>query len=570
MSYKNFKTAIYCTTHDIMNISSLKTFSEQMDNILKHMHIDKMYLDTVRSEEMVDESKIRGIRQYYESRGIKTAGGITLNALFNGDFKSFCYSEQEYIDKVKKIITFTADLFDEIILDDFFFTNCKCENCISKKGDRSWTDFRLSQHEVVSRIILDTAKNINPNINMIIKYPNWYEDYQTTGYNLEKSSQIFDETYTGTEVRDSKHTQQNLQPYLSYFLMRYLENVKPGKNGGGWFDTLDCVYNPNRFIEQINLTLLSKAKEATVFSLGSLLYYHDLFIPIAGHVYKKMDNVLGKLGECTGISCYKPYHSQGEDYLHNFIGMIGLPLEPKPYFDTSSKTILLTESSSYDDVLMAKAKKHLINGNNIIVTSGLIKKLSSDDCCSIHELIEIDYSDKKILVDTIAYKKDVCSYSNYERINKNILLPQLKYSTNDVWEEVCGISEELSYPILLKAQYGSETIFILTVPDNFSDLYLIPQGAINYMRDLFMDDFKIKLHCPAKISLFLYNNNTFSIQSFLNHKSYVDVVIEGENKTVTDIITNKEVTGINIKNETHIKMLVDARQNKIFKLAESN
>jgi len=33
---------------------------------------------------------------------------------------------------------------------------------------------------------VDLAKSVNPNVNFIIKYPNWYESYQETGYNPGK------------------------------------------------------------------------------------------------------------------------------------------------------------------------------------------------------------------------------------------------------------------------------------------------------------------------------------------------------------------------------------------------
>jgi len=71
-------------------------------------------------------------------------------------------------------------------MDDLFTTNCKCESCTKAKGSRSWTEFRLELMKEVSRnLVIETAHKINPKINMIIKYPNWYDDYQFLGYNLE-------------------------------------------------------------------------------------------------------------------------------------------------------------------------------------------------------------------------------------------------------------------------------------------------------------------------------------------------------------------------------------------------
>ncbi len=93
-----------------------------------------------------------------------------------------------------------------------------------------------TMEDVAQNIIFKTAKEVNPKVRLIIKYPNWYEHYQFLGYSLDFESRVFDMVYTGTETRDSEYTHQHLQEYQSYAIMRFLENVKPGFNGGGWID----------------------------------------------------------------------------------------------------------------------------------------------------------------------------------------------------------------------------------------------------------------------------------------------------------------------------------------------
>jgi len=57
-----------------------------------------------------------------------------------------------------------------------------------------------------------------------------------------REPKIFDGIYTGTETRDPEMTDQNLQPYESYQIFRYFENIAPGRNGGGWVDTFSLKY----------------------------------------------------------------------------------------------------------------------------------------------------------------------------------------------------------------------------------------------------------------------------------------------------------------------------------------
>ena len=44
----------------------------------------------------------------------------------------------------------------------------------------------------------------------------------------------------------------------------------------------------------------------------------------AGYTFDKLDAFLGKLGEPYGVAAYKPYHSSGEMYIHNYVGMVGI------------------------------------------------------------------------------------------------------------------------------------------------------------------------------------------------------------------------------------------------------
>ncbi len=86
--------------------------------------------------------------------------------------------------------------------------------------------------KVSQDLVLGPAKAVNPKVRVIIKYPNWYEHFQGTGYDLEKQSQMFDGIYTGTETRDPVITDQLLQQYESYSIVRYFDNIRPVGSDG--------------------------------------------------------------------------------------------------------------------------------------------------------------------------------------------------------------------------------------------------------------------------------------------------------------------------------------------------
>ena len=142
--YQHFKVAVYARAYEVREMADPAWLESHWDALSKQAHVDKIYLETHRDLIVVDEKTIRAAQAFFRKRGVQTAGGITLTVNERNRFETFCYSNPEHRRKVKEIVEYTAKLFDEIILDDFFFTNCKCDLCIKAKGDRSWTDYRLS------------------------------------------------------------------------------------------------------------------------------------------------------------------------------------------------------------------------------------------------------------------------------------------------------------------------------------------------------------------------------------------------------------------------------------------
>lgn len=61
---------------------------------------------------------------------------------------------------LEDVVKYTAETFDEIILDDWLFTGCKYGACVEVKGD-SWTEYRLRvMEDVAENIIFKTAKSV--------------------------------------------------------------------------------------------------------------------------------------------------------------------------------------------------------------------------------------------------------------------------------------------------------------------------------------------------------------------------------------------------------------------------
>jgi hypothetical protein len=399
--------------------------------------------------------------------------------------------------------------------------------------------------QATEELVLKPAKDTNPSCKMIIKYPNWYEHYQFTGYDLEALAQRFDGIYGGTETRDPQYTQQNLPGYLSYSLPQYLEKIRPGNYGGGWFDFYDCFGHLNYYVEQAYLTLFAKVREVTLFCYSGLL--DTIFVPMAGFAFTKADRILGELGSPIGIPCYKPIHSSGEDFLPEYLGMIGIPIDMTPRFPEDTKILLLTADAACDLRIVDKIKQSLLDGKTIIVTSGLVKALEKRGFTEIAQWWSGGHS---MSTKQFAIAMKDCGYRTTIDATESIQMPVFKYGTNDSWPLAVCIRGEQSAPILLETTYGKGKLILVAVPDTFSDLYQLPVPVLTALRQVLSNDLELALEAPANIGLFVYENDRFVVESFLPYHQDISIVTRRPVLQIEDLETGESIKGEKSGNST--------------------
>ncbi|HEY1787746.1 MAG TPA: hypothetical protein VGJ73_06295 [Verrucomicrobiae bacterium] len=572
-NYRNFDVAIYIPAGVVRSFDDPQKLQNDWNVITNQLKVDKVYIEAQRDHQTNSDALLNRVKQFFVARGVRVAGGMALSdGSIGGQFHSFCYTDPNDRAFIRGAAELAARHFDEIIQDDFFFTSTKNDSDIAAKGKRSWTQFRLQlMDDAAENLLIKPARKVNPRVRMVIKFPNWYEHFQGNGYDLDKEPRLFDGIYTGTETRDPVITDQHLPQYESYEIIRYLDNIAPGRNGGGWVDTYSTRYI-DRYAEQLWDTMFAKAPQIMLFewsamtrpaepgdraaweNLHTSFDYHQMsgtFRPddgagltsptiarVAGYSLEQVDSFLGRLGNPIGIAAYKPYQSTGEDFLHNYLGMIGIPVELHPDFPTNADLVLLTESAKFDPDIVPKIKNQLRSGKSVVITSGLLRALHGR---GIEDIVEAQCTDRRVLAHEFSTGFGAGNASTVnDATNANILLPEIDFITNDAWSLVRAEADGNAFPLLLMDRYSTGVLYVLAIPDNFNDLYALPPGVTGALKNYLMSGFLVRLDGPSQVALFAYDNHTFIVESYLDHESDVTVSIAGDFNRLKNLVTGDD------------------------------
>jgi len=250
--------------------SSLRTQSlrTRIRRVSRQLKFDKVYVEVYRNRLFATDEEIETVKKEFEAKGIIVSGGVTLAAGGEGgQFGTFDYENPPTARNARRPPNWPPSISTKLSSTTSFFYTSKSDADIAAKGARSWTQYRLdTMRDVARNLVLGPAKAVNPNVKMIVKYPNWYEHFQGLGYDLEKESQMFDYIYTGTETRDPLITDQLLQQYESYEIIRYFDNIRrtAAIAAAGWTPTA-CVMS-TATPSSCGDTLFAKAPEITLFN----------------------------------------------------------------------------------------------------------------------------------------------------------------------------------------------------------------------------------------------------------------------------------------------------------------
>ena len=515
----DLQLGVYVTAHAVKNLLSNDIGRREAISIFRANGITKVYIEVYRSGLVVDQSLLEKVRDTFLKHEIEVVGGIAtvpgkdFGVKQEGKLGWFNWQNPKTQNDLKEVVKMAAKVFDEFIVDDFLCTADTSDESKIAKGERSWSEYRRDLlTKLSSEIFIEPAKEVNPDIKMIIKYPQWYDRFHLFGYELGREPELFDKVYVGTETR-GQYTQRFgfVQPYEGFVNYSWIKDIVGNKIGGAWFDHGDC--DANNFIEQAYQSVLAGTKEIVIFN------YFDFVNGHKGHHLLRMQfEQLADLAKSVsknpvkGIFGYKPINSDagGDLYLMDFIGSLGIPLIPVHKYPMDAKVIFLPTQAAADKEILSKVEKSISNGSTIIFTTGFLANATDGE--KFAELAGVKYP---VLIDPIKAERIIVN--NKKEFVKYGLDLESKISTIGGESLLMALSGKRKIPFLIKSKKEDANFFTLNSHtfsqedfDKVGEVLLcpkplglleLPKSWANNIRSTFVSELNFTLDAPTRISM---------------------------------------------------------------------
>ena len=354
--------------------------------LLKASRVSRVVLEGFRAGSVAPESLLRAVRDYFEGEGLAVLGGLMplQGAGFGKRSEGvetrqavFCYSDEGTAAALEQEVRKLARVFRQIVIDDAFFTSCRCSVCAAACHDGDWGAMRRRQLAMVAQRWVQAAHEENPTVRVTVKFPQYYDRYARFGYDVERYPEIFDAVWQGTETRDPTTLDFGyVEPYQGYFNLRWMQLCAGPKCESGWFDFLDC--DGQQFYDQAVTTSLGGAADIVIWCYDERLFNGSRM----GRLAKTLD-ALQALNDAAvdpkGVYVVKPPNRDGgrDLYIYDYLGMLGIPCVPAHTMSTSMQSVILTAHAVSDPAVVETIPRALMAGRHVILTFDALHRLKT-------------------------------------------------------------------------------------------------------------------------------------------------------------------------------------------------
>ena len=398
------------TAQDVQRHLSSEQGLEKALDWCKKIGVTKVYIESFRDGYQPERPALQKAMNTFRAAGFEVSGCITTTRVGKPSTRSkdtiSCYTDKSTQERIQAIFEYAAGLSDEVMIDDFWFTDCTCPECDAARkartvtvGDKSWPvsgdtweDYRCELMVRVSQQrLLAASKRVNPRVRLIIKYPQWYDRFHERGYEVVRETADFDRIWVGTETRDYEDRRWGgTVQYEGYFIMRWLGGLGGAKCGGGWYDWLGTT--ERTYVEQARQTVLAGARESMLFCYGGLQGAEKDVNALRTNVPELLNVARAvRKRRPLGVAAYKPAnsHPEKEAYVFDGVGMLGFPLVPCHEFPTNAPAAFFSVHALKDAAFASKLTTFIKARKPVLLTDGLVEALTNRvklDVANVHVL----------------------------------------------------------------------------------------------------------------------------------------------------------------------------------------
>ncbi len=535
--WSHVKYAVYFTYTDIERLLTDSTQFVKTVDYFAPVKPYKVYLEG-SSDGDIDIALMKRIADRFRSMGIKVSGSMVPVGR-NGPS---VYNNAEDMATLEKRMRALAQVFDDIILDDWLFTTATDEKSIKDRGNQSWADYRTELILDQSKNhIIDVAKQVNPHAKVIIKYPNWYESHRQNGYDVYRETMQFDNMAVGIETRNRMTHDQHIPIYSGYIFQKWFSSVDPAKWVGSWLDNYDMKNDGNDYVAQVWQAVLAETPEIILWCAGQLYPDNpssDVY-PQLLELLPEFDKAAGMLnGASRGVPIYLPYGSTGEYNIFGYLGMAGIPLAPVAQFPAESQNAIFTLHSLQDPKLADELLDRLRGGHDVFMTWGLWLKLKDTEFKNTLSLLDAGGS-----VSSSQFRIRVGWNEQLVKTEKPFTFQRIETTTWPYVRDVAVEQDDYDYGVMLSAQYLKGTIFILNMPENSYDLLRFPPQVLNSIRRPFVKELHVQLDGPGSAAMYLFGTKEYVLYNMGDEAAPVSLRFENKIPTAgwTEMLHGKQL-----------------------------
>ncbi len=501
--WTHIKTALFFTSDDV---EALLTKPDDRTAALAYfgpLRLSKVYLEDARGDP-ADVAKLREIATDLKASGLEVSGAVV-----PANRGPLSYNEPKDMELLESRVRVLAQVFDEIIVDDWLFTTSTSAKSVAERGSESWADYRSKLVAEQSKIhLIDAAKQVNPRVQVIIKYPNWYEGHRQHGYDVARQTPQFDGVSVGIETRQRATHDQHIPIYSGYVFQQWIGGNAGPKWRSAWLDNYDMQGDGNDYVAQVWQAVLARAPEIIFWCAGQLhppMPASDVY-PHLVELMPEFDRLAGMLnGPARGIAMHLPLGSTGEYNIFGYFGMLGLPMAPRTTFPADTKTAIFTQHSLRDPQLATELLARVRTGKEVFLTWPLLQSLRESE---LGRALNVIGEGGTVTSATFRVREHFWDSKPVEA-TRPFTFPKIQTSTWPYVRDVALVREDADFGVLLTTPYLEGQVDVLNLPDNTYDLLRLPEPVLNSIRRRFFDELGVRLLGPGGVALYPFGERQY-------------------------------------------------------------